>query len=65
MRYLTSFTVLVLLISIVSSCRYTDKSTRNVEYAPNMFYSIPYEALTQGEDNTVFKVLYHVNLPGI
>ncbi len=55
MRYLTSFTLLVLLITVVSSCRYTDKSKRNVEYAPNMFYSIPLEALTQGERNTVFK----------
>jgi len=55
MRYLTSLCVLILLITVMSSCRYTDKSTRNVEYAPNMFYSIPYEPYTQGDKNEVFK----------
>ena len=54
MRYFITIHACLILAVLASSCRYTDKSKRNVEYAPNMFYSIPLEPFTQGEKNSVF-----------
>ena len=54
MRKYTYTLFTALLILGLSSCRYTDKSKRNVEYAPNMFYSMPLEAFSQGEKNEIF-----------
>lgn len=44
-----------LSLAMLGGCSYSDKSKRNLEYAPNMFYSIPLEAYKQGEKNTVFE----------
>ena len=40
--------VAVLLVSLMTSC-YTDRSKRHVEYAPNMYNSLPLEPFSQTE----------------
>ena len=54
MKYFSKIGLGIVVLLLASSCRYTDKSKRNIEYAPNMFYSIPLEPFTQGEKNEVF-----------
>ncbi len=63
MKYLLKLSLCILLGVVASSCRYTDKSRRNIEYAPNMFYTIPLEPYTQGEKNTVFEDGINAQLP--
>lgn len=63
MNYWIKLSLCISLGIGVSSCGYTDKSRRNVEYAPNMFYSIPLEPYTQGEENTVFEDGLNAQLP--
>ena len=54
MKYFSKVGLGIFLVTLISSCGYTDKSKRNLEYAPNMFYSIPLEPLSQEKKNEVF-----------
>lgn len=62
MKFTRNTLLLGLFVLLLSGC-WTDKSHRNVEYAPNMFYSIPLEPYSQtvGEDGPEGYIKYSTN----